>query len=137
MINNRDKFNFSAFFYSVDFTQPAVKTVSSSGADSLSRISYPAVWFKKKNGVVTVVKGHLWSYLRGVDVSDTTKIEEDFKASFDGRYGGNAVFRWDGFNMWAPEQDFTTVAAVQAELDGYLNAFPAIPAGYTGWYSIK
>lgn len=137
MITSRNTFNFSAFFYAVDFSSPFMKNVSSRPNDPSYRIQYPAVWFKRKNGFAAVVKGFLWSYVRNIDVTDVAAVEAEFKASFDGRYGGNAEFRWDGVNMWAPEQDFTTTAATQQELDQYLNAFPAIPAGYTGWYSIK
>lgn len=137
MIQNREKFNFSAFFYAVDFTSLSTKNVSSRPLQPLHRVSYPAVWFKRKNGVTTAVKGYLWDYVENVDMNDHAAVEEEFKTNFDGRYGGHAQFRWDGANMWAPEQDFTTVAATQQELDQYLTAFPAIPTNYTGWYSIK
>ena len=139
MIKRQDKFTHAAFFYAIDFSEPrdykVHENVFMGVTSQTTTIVYDAVWFKRKNGVVTVVEGNLHSSFRGVVAEDA--IEEEFMKNFDGRYGGDAEFRWDGENIWGPHRTFKELTEAQIELDSYLKDFPNIPEGYTGWYSIK
>jgi hypothetical protein len=144
MIRQRSTFSASEFFYAIDFSQTRdLKVHHGERADGSTFRSasahFAAIWFKRKAGEITVVKGTLNHFISSKDDVELSldNIVADAKATFDGRYGGQAEFRWNGVNMWAPQQDFVTTSATQAELEFCLQTFPEIPFGYTGWYSIK
>lgn len=141
MIRQRSTYSAAEFFYAIDFTDQKLSVYEGQHANgtpySLGSVTYPAIWFKKKAGNITVVKGHIRETLSlDNDLSDAAILDE-VMTSFDGRYGGQAEFRWDGTRMWGPQQSFAALAETQIELENYRTNFPSIPAGYTGWYSIK
>lgn len=123
MIRQRDKFSFSEYFYALNFNEMK-------GSDAVFT-TVPALWFKKKNGNVAICKGNLWA------MTSQSATPDDFILNFDGRYGGRTHFKWDGVEMWSSDNVFVDMLEAHKELDPILQAFPNIPAGYTGWYSIK
>jgi hypothetical protein len=141
MIRQRQTFSAAEFFYAINFHEQSLRVAHGTRTDGSAyrsaSVDFPAIWFKKKAGKVTAVKGHLTHFIsENVDLTEADIIA-DAETQFDGRYGGHAKFRWDGNTMWAPQQEFSVVAETQIELNNYLHNFPAIPTGYTGWYSIK
>lgn len=131
MIRQRDKFSLSEYFYAINFDSFRHTMRAGEGQSTLDQVLVDAIWFKKKDGVLAVCKGSLW----GMDRELNTP--EDFITKFDGRYGGSTHFKWNGTEMWSSDNHFLRMVEAHRELDPILNDFPNIPAGYTGWYSIK
>jgi hypothetical protein len=88
-----------------------------------------AVWFRRKNGVTAACVGTMRNYQRPAP-GDITEFLTEFT---DGRYGGNCEGRWDGTGYWGAENP-ETIAAHLELLRPMLAAYPAIPAGYDGWW---
>lgn len=93
-----------------------------------------AVWFRRKDGVTRACIGTLglWSHYlpERLDLNDPHAV---LSADLDGRYGGDCHGRWDGTGYWGAE-----VLEVQQQhleiLRPMLAGYPAIPAGYDGWW---
>ncbi|MEU6781472.1 hypothetical protein ABZ912_19890 [Nonomuraea angiospora] len=88
-----------------------------------------AVWFRRRRGVTVACIGTLWDsqHEQPVDAVDFLRAHDD------GRYGGNCDGRWDGASYWG------NVALAEQEqhlavLRPMLDAYPAIPAGFDGWW---
>ena len=109
--------------------KPYALDLSSFRLDSHGKSTVDSIWVGRKHGETYVCIGHLWGYGH--------KTLDEFMANFDSRYGGQPEARWDGDSVWAPEKSYAEVAGYVAQLDPILNALPAVPAGYDGWYSIK
>lgn len=122
MIRQRDAFSASEFFYAINFDSLKVERNSA---------TVEAIWFKKKSGERAVCMGKLWSYSKG------SQNIEDFMRDFDGRYGGNTEYKWNGTEMWSSDNIFVDMMDAHAILDPILKNFPNIPDGYSGWYAIK
>jgi hypothetical protein len=97
------------------------------------RIEIPAIWFRRKDGVLSAQIGTLWDYLRERPADATSWLE----SAWDGRYGGNCSARWDGECLWAPDTTWERMVEDQAFLDAMLKGFPEAPAGYDGWWTFK
>jgi len=92
-------------------------------------ISVQAFWFKGRAGTPTANVGDLW----GNQVGGPVPTLEGFLAAMDTRYGGACRARWDGTSLWGPSQPAKIEEAL-AFLCPALDAYPAIPAGYEGWW---
>ena len=138
MVEHNRKYS-SKHFYAVDFDNVdlEVRPATEPGHFTVHTYTIPAVWFKTKKGLRTVSEGHLRFIVRAVEVENYATVEEAFYAKFDGRYGGNSEFQWDGERMYAPNQTFEDMREAQVRLQTYLDGFPEPPTGYTGWFSIK
>lgn len=88
----------------------------------------PAVWVKKKSGVLWVSEGTIRD--RGHANLD------DFFARFDCRYGGQAVYTWDGVFMNSHDTPLVDMVAASKRLTAVLDVLPNVPVGYSGWYSL-
>ncbi|MGW2010927.1 hypothetical protein [Streptomyces nigrescens] len=97
--------------------------------------SADVLWFRRQKGVTRACVGTLMlfsHYLPApLDLADPHAI---LAADLDGRYGGDCHGRWDGTGYWGAE-----VPEVQRQhleiLQPMLANYPAIPAGYSGWYT--
>lgn len=140
MLIKSDKFTFSKNFYALNLDGLIINRYEHTPA--VAGIVIPAVWFKRKNGTETVSIGTLGAAVRfdkfenGENVTPA-EIITWLTETFDGRYGGNPHYQWDGSKMWAPGTTFEQQAAQLPNLSKYLKDFPAIPDGYEGWYSIN
>lgn len=140
MLTRKDKFTFSKNFYALNLDGLTINRYQHT--PSVAGIVIPAVWFKRKNGTETVSVGTLGAAVR-FDTFDSgenvtpAEIIEWLTEKFDGRYGGNPHYQWDGEKMWAPGRTFQEQAAQLPKLTEYLNNFPSIPDGYAGWFSIN
>jgi hypothetical protein len=88
-----------------------------------------AVWFRRKSGVTSAHIGTIW----GSQVAIQAGIE-CFLETWDGRYGGDCLGRWNGSGYWGSELP-ETLASHLAILRPMLENFPSIPNGYDGWWS--
>lgn len=141
MIRKSDRYTASAFFYAFNLNKVKLShhgPVRNSD-DTLTGMSFPAVWFKRKNGEVFVSAGYLSHTVRHPTTHTLTTEEaiEHFMENYDPRYGGTVEMKWDGEVMWAPETRWTDVVKYQAILARILDGFPNIPEGFDGWYSLK
>lgn len=88
-----------------------------------------AVWFRRRAGVTVACIGTLW------DCQDERPADAVafLQAHDDGRYGGHCDGRWDGQSYWG---NVTLAEQEQhlAVLRPMLAAYPAIPAGFDGWW---
>jgi hypothetical protein len=102
-----------------------------SGTDSVA-----AVWFQRKrtayNGPLRTAAhgGYLNFWLRGAAPVDA--IDALSKAG-QHQYTAHCQARWDGSNLWCLE-DEETRAEYKTLLVPMLEAYPAIPDGYSGWW---
>ena len=88
-----------------------------------------AVWFRRKNGVTAACIGTLWD-LQYPEPADAAQFLQQHD---DGRYGGDCDGRWDGENYWGAQKPEITERHLDL-LRPMLANYPAIPAGYDGWY---
>lgn len=89
-----------------------------------------AVWYRRRSGVTVACIGHLWDIQSG----DAPKDATEFLARHDdGRYGGTCCGRWDGAGYWGAQMP-AVIEEHLAVLRPMLEAYPAVPAGYDGWW---
>ena len=92
-----------------------------------------AAWFRRRSGFTVACLGRLWDYQ-----DERPSNAEQFLANHrDGRYGGSAIARWDGSNLWAPEMRKAKQDQCFELLEPMLANFPAVPPGYDGWWTFK
>ena len=92
-----------------------------------------AVWFRRRRGVTVACIGELWNYLSPPPANALEFVERHT----DGRYGGDAIARWDGETLWAPEVPYSDVPAIQDRLQRMLDGYPATPASFDGWWTFQ
>jgi hypothetical protein len=93
-------------------------------------VAAEAVWFQRKNGTTGACLGVLWGSVYEYDEMPSVRTWLD---GLDTRYGGDCWARWNGTDLWAPG-DWTAAQERQAFLEKMLDAYPAIPEGYDGWW---
>jgi hypothetical protein len=127
-----DRFRISARPYAVDL--PTLKVgdpYARHDGTPVYRCLIRAAWFRRKGGRLSALAGTLWDH-QGPAPADGRAF---LTALTDGRYGGAAVARWDGSNLWAPQMHRDDQEAYYALLGPMLDAFPAIPDGFDGWWT--
>lgn len=88
-----------------------------------------AVWFRRKQGVTVACTGHL----RDLQRPEPADHAQFLAQHDDGRYGGTCEGRWDGERYWGAQEP--EVMAEHLELlRPMLANYPAIPAGFDGWW---
>lgn len=96
------------------------------------KVSIEAIWFRRKNGVEVASKGFLWDHAVGKEWT----VEDFINEADTGRYGGSPIGSWDGEDVIGVT-NYQAILELVKELDPILNAYPAIPQGYQGWYLMK
>lgn len=94
-----------------------------------------AIWAGRKNGVTTITAGTLKIWAPRTDINALALPEA--LAQADTRYGGDWELKWDGEELLV-----NPVVVVKPQeylqwsydLDSFLERFPAIPDGYSGWW---
>lgn len=89
-----------------------------------------AVWFRCRAGVTVACAGELTAGTDG-RVKDATEFLKQYT---DGRYGGTCMARWDGERLWL-DASLPHVNPYFGILQPMLENFPAVPAGYDGWWT--
>lgn len=117
-----DKFLISQRPYAVD--------LASLRADEHGIMRLDAAWFRRRGGVTVACAGSLWDVQRPEPVD----VAEFLTRHDDGRYGGDCAARWDGAKFWSSEQDPAVSARHLEMLRAMLAAYPAVPAGHSGWW---
>jgi hypothetical protein len=99
-----------------------------------------AAWFRRRRAQNTgpMLTVACAGYLAECLIDPAPRDAADFLARMtDGRYGGHALARWDGHNLWAPEMGEDERAKYKALLVPMLAGFPAIPPGLSGWWTFR
>lgn len=128
-----DRFLISRKSFAVDLS-----TLTGSQHERGDRIAFSgsvdALWFRRQCGVTRACIGSLklWSHYlpERLDLLDDHAV---LSADLDGRYGGDCHGRWDGTGYWGAE-DLDVQAQHLAVLRPMLANYPAMPAGYDGWW---
>lgn len=120
-MNREDRFVQSHRPYAVDLASLAVRDGN--------YCTLNAAWFRRRKGATVACLGRLWDVQRS-----TPESAADFLAMHDdGRYGGDCEGRWDGERYWGSQLP-DVIEAHLALLKPMLAAYPAIVAGYDGWW---
>lgn len=128
-----DRFLISQRPYAVDLA-----TLTGKQDEHGERISYSgsvrALWFRRQSGVTRACLGTLGLWALNlpepIDVDDPHAV---LSADLDGRYGAVCEGRWDGEHYWGaqrPEEIEQHLGVLRPMLANY----PALPAGYDGWW---
>lgn len=88
-----------------------------------------AVWYRRRKGVTVACIGTLRT-LRDTMPVDAQQFLEQYT---DGRYGGDCVGRWDGAGYWGNVPLATQDEHLEV-LRPMLDNYPALPAGFDGWW---
>lgn len=128
-----EQFRISRRPYAVDLG--SLMTREHQGAQKLFYYaSLDAVWFRRRRGRTVAVIGKLWDYQ-----ADEPGTAQQFLQQYnDGRYGGAWHGRWDGLTYVSeqplpPEETEAHLAILRPMLD----ACPALPPGYDGWWRFE
>jgi hypothetical protein len=91
-----------------------------------------AVWFRRRKGVTAACAGQLWNYIR-----PRPQTAAEFLAEHtDNRYGGDCMARWDGSNCWSTVDEAQRAEFLRV-LKPMLEAYPAVPEGFDGWWGFE
>lgn len=127
--------------YAVDF---ASLRTSESGRDpdkAWAWYTVNALWFRRKTtgwgtGKRTVTVACIGTLRTTIDDPAPADAREFLERYTDGRYGGDCQGRWDGTGYWGAE-----IPDVQEQhlaiLRPMLANYPALPAGYDGWWTFQ
>lgn len=129
-----DRFLISRKPFAIDLSTVTLTTTERDGIYWLTG-SCQAVWYRRKDGVTRACIGKLglWGqWLR--EKPDLSTPEAMLGNDLDSRYGGDTQGRWDGTGYWGAE-----IPEVQEQhlaiLRPMLTNFPAVPAGFDGWWT--
>jgi hypothetical protein len=121
-----DRFLISRRLYAIDRGSLTVHEPSEHGS-AWAQVN--AVWFRRKQGVTAACIGTI----RDLQNPAPSDVAAFLAAHDDGRYGGDCDGRWDGERYWGAQEP-ATIEQHLALLRPMLAAYPAIPAGYDGWW---
>jgi len=118
-----------------------LSTVTGRQAGGINAVTFSgtcnALWFRRQHGVTRACLGtlKLWShYLPApLDLNDPHAV---LSADLDGRYGGDCEGRWDGERYWGAQEPDVQEQHL-AILRLMLAKYPALPAGYDGWWTFQ
>lgn len=99
-----------------------------------------AVWFKRKDGVLSAVRGTYHPFVQPFSAEPAgCDYEAWILAANDNRYGGAWAAKWNGEGLLCYETP--TPPDVMREhadfLDAMLRNFPAVPASFDGWWTFE
>jgi hypothetical protein len=95
-----------------------------------------AVWFKRKNGLLTAAMGTYGLFFVGVGTEPTDDTYEGWVVAHeDNRYGPSCRARWNGTKFWSTSEGPVENGARLDFLTGMLAGFPDPPAGWDGWWT--
>lgn len=130
----QDRFLISHKPYAINLTTVTATQQPHAGDRYALTGSCEAVWFRRRQGTTVACIGTLGlsaHYLtQPVNVDDPTAI---LSANLDGRHGGDTHGRWDGEYYWGAQRP-DTIEKHLTLLRPMLDAYPALPAGYDGWW---
>jgi hypothetical protein len=137
-VRHEERFVQSHQPYAVDLESMTVGAPSTAHGSVWVRID--AVWFRRRRSgysgpMVTVASAGELRELMDTPPANARSFLESFT---DGRYGGDTVARWDGESLW------TVPGVTEAERAAYFKLLvpmlidhPAIPPGYSGWWTFR
>ncbi len=88
-----------------------------------------AVWYRRRRGATVACIGRQWD----IQTPAPQDAAEFLARHTDGRHGGTCEGRWDGTGYWGAQEP-DVIAADLEILRPMLANYPAIPAGYDGWW---
>jgi hypothetical protein len=95
--------------------------------DQRGRATVEAIWPGRKSGVTTASFGQLGGY--------RLSTLDDLIENIDMRYGGYSIGKWDGERLITDQsRSMSYCNSLAEQLDMVLQAFPAVPEGWEGWY---
>ena len=129
-----DRFVLSHRPYAVDLSSLSVTTheAEREGWNTTHHGRLSAVWYRRRKGVTVACIGTLWDIQLTVPADGLAFLA----AHDDGRYGGDCEGRWDGVSYWG-NVPLSTQEQHLAVLRPMLDAYPSIPAGYSGWWTFR
>lgn len=102
------------------------------GARGTWHCTIQGVWFRRRRGETVACIGELWDIQREQPQNALQFLERHD----DGRYGGTTEGRWDGDSYWGNVSLETQQEHLKI-LRPMLANYPAVPAGYDGWYCFE
>jgi hypothetical protein len=124
-----DRFLISRKPYAVDLSSLHTQARPRQDGSSFYTGRVDAVWFRRRSGVTVACIGTLWDH-QDAEPADAVAF---LTAHDDGRYGGDCDGRWNGTGYWG-NVTLTVQEQHLAVLQPMLANYPAIPAGYNGWW---
>lgn len=95
-------------------------------------MSVAAVWFKKNKGKIVAHAGQCWDMISSAHEPTLDHFLTNYSTA---RYGASTVAKWDGETFWSPQRlPRAEEDAYIERLSGYLQDYPNIPTGMSGWY---
>lgn len=128
-MRREDEFVVSHRPYAVDLSSLTVEP-HQPGERTVYYCWVSAVWYRRRNGQTVACVGTL----RGFQHAVPSDALEFLARHDDGRYGGDCLGRWDGARYWGAQEP-ETIEQHLALLRPMLDAYPAVPAGYDGWWT--
>lgn len=125
-----EKFLISAGLYAVDLESLDTKENRRDNGTSFWSCKLNGVWFRRRRGKTVACIGYLWDYQNEKPVDALAFLD----AHDDGRYGGTTLGRWDGAGFWGDGVSLEEQEEYLAILRPMLENYPAVPAGYSGWW---
>jgi hypothetical protein len=95
----------------------------------LAYLTLPAVWFRRRKGLLVACVGYLWDYQLA-----TVTTPEFLRGLGTALYGGTCQGRWDGERYWG-QQEPDLIEHHLNLLRPMLDSFPDVPEGYDGWWT--
>lgn len=93
-----------------------------------------AIWFKRRDGIISVSMGTLRNYYNTDLFEEPSGLFEFLRSYEDGRFGGDCVARFDGKNLWSDSKNVEVNKQRLKVLNSILGKFPNLPKNYDGWW---